>query len=189
MKHTVFFGTFLVLTLSAAGAQAQGMRAGVDFRVLPVGKVTFAAGDSSRSFDTAVALGFTGHIDYAINANLMIGLMPQFLFNVKGEDDSESATELDLMVRIAGGLPLGEIMAFGYIAPGYSLIFIPDSDETPKGLVIDFGFGGSYSISQQVYFSFDAGYQVGFQSVTLGNVSGEIKTSFLHLGAGIGARF
>lgn len=189
MKHTLVFGTLFMLTFSAAAAEAQNLHAGVDLRVLPAGKIKIEGPGINASTDTAVAFGFVGHVDYVITPNIMVGLMPQLLLNVKGENANESAKELDLMARVAGGLPMGEVMLFGYLAPGYSFIFIPDADNNPKGLVLDFGFGGSYSINEAVYFSFDAGYQLGFQSVTANGQTGDIKTSFLHLGAGIGARF
>lgn len=166
------------------------MRLGGDLRLNPIGKIKIGSGDRSSSTDTVIALGFVGHADYVISPNLMIGLMPQVLFNVKGENDDDSATQLDLMARLTGMFPLNEgLNLFGYGAGGYSFIFVPDLDDDPNGLVLDLGGGASYSLGPTTQLNFDLGYQLGFQGVSVNGRSIDIQTNFLHFGVGIATRF
>jgi hypothetical protein len=189
----------LCLSVCAAAAHAQPAperrtQLGVAFEILPLGKLTLEAADViSASADTAVAFGVAPAVDFALAPVFSIGLAPRFLFRVRGEGGDESATQLDLRARALLHPRLSPAVRLqAYVAPGYSILYIPDwPDELdrPAGLVLAFGGGLTYDVSQEAFLSFDVGYQLGFQKVSEMGESVDVKTRFLHLGLGAGARF
>ena len=120
--------------------------------------------------------------------NLYVGVAPQLILNVKGKDDSSSGQELDLFARIMGRYPVADkVQLYGYLAPGFSIIFPPDLPgvSNPTGFVLGFAGGVSYSITPTLFGSGEVGYQIGFQSTG----GSDLKTRYLHIGFVIGAMF
>ena len=177
------FVAFIILG-SNAPARAHS-HAGGAFKLMPVGTVTVG----SASADTAVAFAIQGFFDYEIVRYLYIGAAPQLILNVKDKDASSSGEQLDLFARIMVRYPVGQkIQLYGYLAPGFSVIFVPDKPSgfsNPTGFVLGFAGGVSYSITPSLFVGGEIGYQIGFQS----SGGTDFKTRYLHIGFVIGTMF
>jgi hypothetical protein len=112
------------------------MRLSLSFVLAPVGSLeTTAPFFGGVSFDTAVAYGFRPAFDYSINEYFFVGFSPQLLLNVKGDgSDGDAAKALDLLARVGAHAPVAEnIHLYGFLSPGYSIIYPPSGDEDPAG--------------------------------------------------------
>lgn len=163
---------------------------GAQLELLPVG--TFHVGTSQQSQDQSaeVAYGVSGSIDYAVHPNLSIGFAPRLALNVIPTDvtDGDAAQQLDLRARVKAHAKVASgVEAYGYLAPGYSMLF--NNDDTASGLAIAFGAGATYDLSPTTYLSGEIGYQAGFQSESILGQTVDIHARYLHLGFGAGARF
>ena len=71
------------------------------------------------------------------------------------------------MARLAYTFPIAEtIGVYVEALPGYSLITVPG--ELAKGFVFAFGAGADMEITNRIFATLGAGYQLGFQSLTSG---------------------
>ncbi|MCK6544595.1 porin family protein [Myxococcota bacterium] len=188
---------FAVAMLASANAHAEGWLAGVDLRLLPAGTIEMGGDEvTSSSVGTAPTFGVTGHVDYAISRYFLVGVMPQVLFGIvteadAGEPDQSALSQLDLMLRLTGGFDATQALKiYGYVAPGYSILFMYDDwgYDDPAGFVLAVGAGASYDVGRRMYLSLDLGYQAGFQSLEDAGRTAEVTTSFLTLGLGLGFR-
>ena len=171
---------------------ASRMRLGIVLSPMPLG--SFKSNDSSA--DTAFAFGVMPTFDLGIGQFLFVGLAPQFIFNVKGKDSpdgTDAAKELDLRARIGANAKVADtIRVFGYAAPGYSIIMMPDKPsgiDNPAGFVLGFAAGALMDIAPTTYLSAELGYQLGYQSMDapiVGNI--DTKSNYMHVGLGIGFR-
>jgi hypothetical protein len=206
MKPILVAIALLASTLAAAAASAQEpvltqtapahrARAGVQLELLPAGKLVFEGGGFDASADTAVAYGVTGTFDYDLLPWLSAGVAPRFVFNVIDDhagDAEEARRELDLRARVAASTGLADkLRAYGFVAPGYSLVLAPNGDRlgTASGFVLAFGGGVSYDVAPDLYLVGELGYQVGFQSVDTGGLVVGASTEYLSVGIGAGKRF
>lgn len=187
---------FLVLgtlALASQTAAAEGLSGGVMLMPMPLGTLEVSGGGVSDSTDTEMAFGIGAFLDKAITPNVSIGFMPQYTLNVKAEDAEKSAKELDLLLRLRASFPASDTaQVFGYLAPGYSFLFMPDKPEgqdNPAGLVVQAAAGASFTVSGNVFASAQLGYQWGFQGVEINGVDFDLTTNFLHVGAAIGSTF
>jgi hypothetical protein len=169
------------------------MRLGVVLSPMPTGTLKGSIGGFSGESDTKFAFGIVPTFDYSLNQFLFIGLAPQFIFNVKPEDgDADASQELDLRARIGGIAKVADtIRLFGYVAPGYSIVMLPDeadSIDNPAGFVLGFAAGAAFDVAPSTYLTGEVGYQVGYQSTEALNTNIDYKTNYLHLGVGLGVR-
>jgi len=192
MKYSISLSVALGLACFAFSARADTKLGGA-VQLLPVGSITAAAGGDSETTDADTAVGLSGFVEFGLGPNLSIGLAPRLLLNVKGESGTESAEQLDLAVRLVAGTAVGtgNTRVYGFIAPGYSVLFIPDWPDgisNPAGLILGFGGGLAFKVQPGLELTTEIGYQLGFQSVTEMGETLDLTTKFLHLGFGVLAR-
>jgi hypothetical protein len=172
------------------------VRIGAELALLPLGKLTTEIGDDKASFDSVVTLGIGGVLQIPLGNVFTIDLAPRIVFNVKSEEDTDSATELDLRARFtAGGYVAPRVRLYAALEPGYSFLFLPidppDGVEmsNPSGLTFGIAGGAVLRVSPGVHLTTEVGYQFGFQSSTIKalgqSVDIDVTASFLHLAGGI----
>jgi hypothetical protein len=142
------------------------------------------------SADTAFAFGLRPAFDYSLNEYFFVGFSPQLLLNVKGEDDDDDAGKaLDLLLRVGAHAPVADtVHLYGFLSPGYSIIYPSVGDEDPAGFVLGVTAGGMYSITERLFASADIGYQLGFQEFTFGGADYDFHLRYLLIGLGVGMR-
>jgi Outer membrane protein beta-barrel domain len=182
----------LFLAAPVASARAERVRLGGTVSLLPIGQAQLQAEGVSETADTATAFGLGGVVEVQLLTNLAVGFAPRLLLNVKGEEDTESAKELDLAVRVIGNLPVGgSVQLYGFAAPGYSIIYIPDlPDEitNPAGFIFGFGAGVGFDLNPRFRLATEIGYQLGGQQVSVEDETLDVEISYLHLGVSAMAR-
>jgi hypothetical protein len=172
------------------------VRIGGELALLPLGTLTVETGSEKASFDSEVTLGVGGVLQIPLNEIFTIDFAPRIVFNVKSENDTDSATELDLRVRLtAGGHVAPNTRLYAALQPGYSFVFLPIDPpagvemSTPSGLTFGLSAGAVFRVSPGVHVTTEVGYQFGFQSTTLSAASQavdvDLTTSFLHLAGGV----
>jgi len=142
--------------------------------------------------DAAFAYGFSLSLGYEVLPNLVVGIAPQMLFNVKEKepnvksDDTGGVHEIDLLARLAYEYPVVEtIRLYGEALPGYSLI---RNASGAKGLIVAFGLGAAMDIADRYFLNVGAGYQLGFQKWTEGSITYDTSTRFVRVVVGGGIR-
>jgi hypothetical protein len=198
-------GTFAALLGSTAAAQETAVtadtslgesskaRLGIVLSPMPSGTFKWSAGPLSGDDDAKFAFGIMPTFDLSLNQFLFIGVAPQYIFNVKPDDsDGDAASELDLRARIGGIAKVADtIRVFGYAAPGYSIVMLPDdvdNIDNPAGFVLGFAGGAAFDLAPSTYLSAEVGYQIGYQTTEILNNEVDAKTNYLHLGVGLGFR-
>ncbi len=196
--RTVFLCSITLVgaVASVAGAEAGGISATGSLNLLPLGTFRAELGNDSDSEPTEFAYGFGAQVDYHVTNNISIGLAPRYTLNVIPENadaNDDAATQLDLLVRAQYNHALSpQLIAFGFLAPGYSIIMLPDDQgdfDNPAGFVIGFGAGGRYMINESLFVQGELGYQVGFHGLTVMGMDLTFATNYLHIGVGIGSHF
>jgi len=169
---------------------------GASFLPMAMGKYKFA--DSVTSTTTqdaffAYGVGLSG--SYEVLPGLLVGLAPQYIFNVQPKPNDIfnplSSTELDIMARVAYAYRLVDtISVYAEALPGYS--FILPSDPTAgraKGFVLGFDAGAMVDMTDRTFFNVAAGYQIGFQAVPSGLHDLDLQTRYVRVAIGGGAKF
>ncbi len=174
------------------GASASRVRIGLDLVPMPFGTLTIVAGNVTASSDAAFAFGLAPFFDYSVHPNFFIGVSPQYIFNVKGKDDTGSAgKEFDILLRLGGNAPVADrLQLYGYLAPGYSVIILPSGTglDNPKGFVLGVHAGGMLDVTPALFVNAELGYQVGFQSISQNGRTADLKSNFFQIGLGGGIR-
>jgi len=169
---------------------------GAELALLPLGTLTVTSPSGKASFDSSVTLGVGGVLQIPLNEIFTIDFAPRIVFNVKSENDTDSATELDLRARLtAGGHVTPDTRLYAALQPGYSFLFVPvDAPagvemSTPSGLTLGIAAGAVFRVSPGVHLTGEIGYQFGFQATTLSaagqSVDVDVTASFLHLAGGV----
>jgi hypothetical protein len=188
------FAQSLEPTATAAGPQPLGetsaLRVSLTVAPMPAGTLKASAGAFKAEGDTAFAVGLIPSIDLALGQFAFVGFAPQYIFNVKGKDATgDAGSELDLRLRVGGNAKVADtIMLFGYAAPGYGIVMPSGDGENAKGFVLGFAGGAMLALTPGMFLSAEVGYQVGYQKVEVANVSGDLKTNYMHIGVGLGFR-
>lgn len=191
----------LATTAGLHSAHAENLAIGAQAQILPAGSVDIAVGDEDESFDLKTAFGIVGTVDYRVHPNFSVGAAPRLIFGVKpdeADEDSDSATQLDLAARLTGHFPVApKIELFGYASPAYSFVFLPSEDgdddeaDDPSGFALGFGAGAAFKVTPALSVVGEIGYTLGFQGSSvetpIGDFDVDFKTSFPHVGIGIQA--
>lgn len=184
---------------AAAAAPESKMRVGIAFLPMLMGKV--GAGDTNDlgwdDMKTAYGVGFL--FGYKVIAGLSVGVAPQILYNVNGKDDpNDASTQWDLMARIAYEYTvIPKLDVYAEVLPGYSIVqfhgrsMLGTTPPNPKGLVIGFGAGAAYDITDRFFANLGVGYQMGFgeYSVEGSDQDQGYRTKFLRIAVGGGMKF
>ncbi len=181
---------FTFITTASTVAMAGGVSATGMAEVVPTGTVHFEAGqvESDTSFDLAVA--FAGSIDYALTDAISIGLAPRYFINIAENSYVENTQELDVAVRAQYTHAFASKLAgFGYLAPGYSVLMLPNGADDASGLVLGAGAGVRFAISPMLFLQGELGYQHGFQGTSDNGVDATVATRLFHVGVGLGTHF
>ncbi len=137
----------------------------------PLGTVKAEALGMSVSNDAGTAFELGGRVEYQVAPFLSIGIAPAILLGVKAKDATDSASQLDLPLRVAiGGEVAPRIRLYGFAAPGYTILF-PPSDANgntthPSGFMIGFGGGAAFRLAPKFTLAGELGYQFRFLSDT-----------------------
>ncbi len=166
------------------------------FDISPFGELrTKEAEMTGVTVDTETAYALGGSIDFQVARNISLGFSPRYFWRIKGEPYRDSGSQLDLSARIKAFFPASpRAELFGFLAPGYSMIFIPEdtsifSGLDPSGLILGIGGGANIMVSQKAFITLELGYTWGFQSDSEAGFKYVIATNLFHLGLGLGTRF
>ena len=188
--------TMVGAVASVAAADAGGVSAAGMLNLMPLGTFRAEFGNDRDSEGTELAYGIGAQIDYHVTSNISIGFAPRFTLNVipdTADANDDAATQLDLLARVQYNHPLNpQLTAFGFLAPGYSIINLPDDGnglDNPSGLVLGFGAGGRYMLNEKLFAQGELGYQHGFHGLEVMSRDITFATNYLHLGVGIGSHF
>lgn len=205
-----FSGAFVVMAVVAPRlAHAQGMTESVaepkvwlggHVGLSPVGtlkaKVSSQGNELSDSVDTATAVELGAHVDFRIMPFLSVGLAPAVLLNIKGQDDKDSASQLDLPLRVtAGGNVMPQLRLYGFVAPGYTILFPPadsmGNSDRLSGFMVGFGGGVGFNVAPKFAVIGELGYQFRFPSETrtvgTAPVDLQIQANYLTFSLGVAA--
>lgn len=151
--------------------------------VSPFGMFSGEGPGISLSGDAATAFEVGGRFEYQMTPLLSIGIAPAFRFNVKNQDAGESASQLDVPLRVAVSRDVASaIRVYGFAAPGYTFLF-PQKDEqgnsyNASGFMIGFGGGVGYRVGPKFMLSGELSYQFRFPSGSLQGVGQSADISY-----------
>ena len=154
-----------------------------------LGRLTTSPGGTPQTADAAFAYGAALSASYEILSGLLVGLVPQFTFNVKDQKSSEVAKQFDVLARVAYAYrPADTITVYAEVLPGYSFI-LPPAGGIPKGVVLAFGAGAAMDLTDRFFANVGAGYQIGFQSRKEESTELETRTKYVRVTLGGGVKF
>jgi hypothetical protein len=174
---------------AAPAADDSRPKLGAELAIMPVGSLGASIGNMSTRVDSATAMGLGATVRFPLNSIFALDLAPRLVFNVKGSDADNSATELDVRARLsAGGEAAPGVRVYAAVAPGYSALFLPDSSgdsSTPTGFILGFAAGTAIKVAPGIAVTGEIGYQLGFQSVSIQNTDVGLDTRFFTLSGGV----
>lgn len=200
MRHMQILNAFVVVGLFAPGlAHAQGAaEPGADSKVWvggelglsPLGTLKASVGDTSLSTDAAAAFGIGGLLEFHVSPIISIGFAPNLLLHVKATDDTTSGSELDLPVRLAVGTEVApKVRLYGFVAPGYSILFPPSDTQGdimhPSGFMLGFGGGAGFRIAPRLMVTGELGYQFRFLSTSVQGIDVSFQANYLTFAVGV----
>lgn len=188
MRNTrSFVASFAFVVMAALAprlAHAQGMTESVaepqvwlggHLGLSPIGSLKATAkangNEASMDFDASTAFEIGAHFDLQLMPFLSVGLAPALLLHIKSPDDTDSASQLDLPIRVtAGGNVAPRLRIYGFVAPGYTILFPPADDmgntTHPSGFMVGFGGGVGFKVAPRFAVTGELGYQFRFPSET-----------------------
>jgi hypothetical protein len=160
----------------------------------PLGTLKADIAGMSLSADTSTAFEVGGRVDYQVTPLISIGAAPAFRFSIKGKDDTDSASQLDLPLRVAvGGDVAPTLRIYGFAAPGYTFLFPPKdaqgNSNNASGFMIGFGGGAAFRVAPKFALSGELGYQFRFPSGSVQGVDVSYQNNYLTLTVGASAGF
>ncbi len=180
---------------SAAPPPSPRLRIGLAFLPMGLGKYTSPIGGVPVQGDASLAYGAGLSASYRILAGLSVGVAPQIISNVNYKVNPSplaappAVRETDLMARLAYTFPIVETIGLYVEAlPGYSLIN-QAGGTSAKGFVVAFGGGADMGITDRIFANLGAGYQLGFQSLTVAGEKVDTRTRYVRVSLGGGVRF
>jgi len=185
-------------------ASKRRMQLGAVFLPMLLGKLSASPNEYSRStldeptvLSPAYGLGLS--FGYNVAAGLSVGIAPQAIFHLENNDGSMDKVdaEFDLMARVAYVYAvIPNFAVYAEILPGYSVVTLTSAvaywgkkPTTPKGLVLGFGGGWAFDVTDQFFVHFGIGYQLGFQKMSVLEYELDMKTRFLRVALGGGKKF
>ena len=185
----------IVEPFPAAPSQPGRWRIGLSFLPMGLGKLTTPIGGEPVQGDASLAYGVGLSASFRIIAGFSAGIAPQIISNVNykvappGVAAPAAVRETDLMARLAYTFPVVETIGLYVEAlPGYSLL--PQAGGTPaKGFVVAFDAGADMGITDRIFANLGAGYQLGFQSLTVAGDKVDTRTRYVRVSLGGGVRF
>jgi hypothetical protein len=171
------------------------IKVGLSFLPMGIGKFTTPIGGTAIEGDASFAYAFALVASYRIIGGLELGIAPQLLYNVNYKVYPSPITappgskETDLMARVAYTFPVEETIGL-YVAalPGYSIISQTGSSSA-KGFVLALEGGVEMAVTDRIFANLGGGYQLGFQSVTVGGTKLDDRTRYVRVNLGGGFRF
>ncbi|MES1209735.1 MAG: hypothetical protein ABUS79_27695, partial [Pseudomonadota bacterium] len=164
---------------AAAPPPAAQRRFDLVLSLLPMegGKYTTPLGlGETVTTDASFAYGISLNFNARVFRGLSVGVAPQAIWNVQPKVSPSqlmslgASKEYDLLLRLAYTQPLVDgISVYAEALPGYSVL-TPPMGKGAKGAVVAFGVGVTMDLTDRIFASIGAGYQVGFQALS---VSGE----------------
>lgn len=162
----------------------------------PIGTLKAEILDQSMTFDASTAFEIGAQVEIRLTPLVSIGFAPAVLLHIKSPDDHDSASELDLPLRLAVGSDVApKVRLYGFAAPGYTIEFLPDVGNNtvdaghPHGFMIGFGGGIAYRVAPRVALTGELGYQFRFLSETVtgpvGSVDISQQNNYLTFGFGV----
>ena len=173
------------------GAASETVWLGGSVGVSPVGSMKASSQGVELTADTATAYQVNALIDFHLSPAVSLGFAPGVLFNVKGTTGTDSATVIDLPVRLAiGGLVAPSMRIYGFASPGYAFLMLPSSNSggevpTPSGFMIGFGGGLQVRVAPKLAITGELGYQYRFTSASQGGIDGSLQVDYLTFALGI----
>jgi hypothetical protein len=171
------------------------VRIALAFLPMGLGKLTTPIGGNPFQGDAPLAYGASLSASYRIIAGFSAGVAPQIISNVNykvappGIALPAPVRETDLMARLAYTFPVVETIGLYVEAlPGYSLLGQAGGSPA-KGLVVAFGGGADMGITDRFFANVGAGYQLGFQSLTVAGEKVDTRTRYVRVSLGGGIRF
>jgi hypothetical protein len=170
---------------------------GLSFLPMAAGKFTTPIGPASADVTAGMSFAYGAGLvaTYRLIAGLSVGLAPQIVWNVKYKvypvqaTAPATATEYDLMVRVAYTQPLAEgVAVYGEALPGYSKISQPGGDAA-NGLVVNLGAGFVMDLGPRAFANLGGGYQLGFQKLSTPTGALDNYTRYVRVVLGGGVRF
>jgi hypothetical protein len=170
-------------------AARRKLEIGLSFLPMAMGKFTYTPAGQPKTVDAGFAYGAALSVGYEVLPGLIVGLVPQYIYNVKDKTASESAKELDLFARVAYAYrPVDTIAVYAEVLPGWSKI-LPPAGIAPTGFVLAFGAGSTMEITSRSFVNLGLGYQIGFQNRPENGLSLETRTKYVRVTMGGGVRF
>ena len=171
------------------------VRIGLAFLPMGLGKFTTPIGGEPIQGDASLAYGVGLSASYRIIAGFSVGIAPQIISNVNykvpppGVAAPDAVRETDLMARLAYTFPVVDTIGLYVEAlPGYSLVSQAGGSPA-KGFVVAFGGGADMGITDRIFANLGAGYQLGFQSLTVAGEKVDTRTRYVRVSLGGGVRF
>ncbi len=176
-------------------ASKRKIQVGLSFLPMAMGRYTFSdTYTTTASFEASFAYGLGLSAGYEVLPGLVVGVAPQVIFNVQPKPleaaNPAVARQYDLMARVAYEFRfVDSIAVYAEVLPGYSRISPSDDASPSSGLVLAFGVGCAADLTDRFFVSLGGGYQMGFQSQTVGVHTLELRTKYVRVAMGGGVRF
>ena len=158
---------------------------------LSAGAITSAPGTGTQDVvDAADATAVSTSIDFAPRRALSIGLGLRVIANVKPSDGLESATQVDILLRVAVSKEVAPATRlFAVVAPGWSSMYVPfklNKDLSgPRGPILELGGGVARALGPRFAVTAEAGYLHGLQEIVGGGVTAPLHDHFLRVALGV----
>jgi hypothetical protein len=170
------------------------MWAGAQVGLSPIGTFKADVANTSLSADTATAFEIGGRFEYQVTPLLSIGIAPSLRFHIKGQDDTDSASQLDVPLRVAVGWDVAPTLrVYGFAAPGYTFLFPPNDPQgnstNASGFMIGFGGGVAFRAAPKFTLSGELGYQFRFPSGSADGMDVSYQDNFLTFTIGAATGF
>jgi len=178
-------------TAVATEAGPSKMRVSALFVPSPIGVLHSGPPGDVVTVGSQPSFGFATAFDFVAHRNVFVGFGAGYTFNIqaRGRDGEDTATAFDLTFRAGGIVPIGRrFAAYGYLAPGYSLMRGAPGGLTPQGPIVGVHAGALFDLTPTLFLAGELGYQAGFQRATADQLDIPFDASFFQIGLGMGVR-